>query len=44
MKPYKLIDQPNKTLPSNSTYREDLIYRKMEDLVKGQVLESLFYP
>jgi len=36
MKPYKLIDQPNKTLPSNSTFREDLIYRKMEDLVKGQ--------
>jgi len=37
MKPYKLIDQPNKTLPSNSTFREDLIYRKMNDLVKGQV-------
>ncbi len=40
MKAYKLVDQPNKTLPSNSTFREDLIYRRMDDLVKGQVIFS----
>jgi hypothetical protein len=38
-RPYQLLDLPCKALPSDSAYREDLIYRKMGDFTKGQVRE-----
>jgi len=37
VRPCLLIDKPNKPLPSDCRFREDLIYRKMEDFENGQV-------
>ena len=37
-RPYQLINFPNKALPSDSSYRQDLILKKMGDLIKGQVI------
>ena len=40
-RPNRLIDLPNKALPSDSSYRQDLIYTKMKNLVKGQVINII---
>lgn len=37
------MDMPTKALPSDSNFREDLIYAKMADLVKGQVIKLIYY-
>jgi len=37
VRPFMLIDKPNKVLPSDCQFREDLIWRKMNDFDKGQV-------
>jgi len=40
VRPCLLIDKPNKPLPSDCRFREDLIYRKMGDFEKGQVAKE----
>jgi len=40
MKPYKLIDMPNKALPSDSGLREDLIYKRMNNDPQAQILKD----
>jgi len=44
MKPYKLIDMPNKALPSDSAFREDLIYKRMDNNEKAQVFFVISQP
>ncbi len=38
-----LIDKPNKVLPSDCQFREDLIWRKMNNFDKGQVMSHFKY-
>jgi len=40
VKPFLLIDIPNKALPSDSNFREDLIYRKLGDFENGQLAKE----
>jgi hypothetical protein len=45
VRPLKLIDLPNKALPSDSTFRQDIIYRKLNEIEKAEdekrVLEEM---